>query len=95
MLFCLSNEHDRDPLVSSDTLSAVNCYRKLGAKIDTSDDKVWKVVGTGGELSVPLEAIDVGNSGTTLRVAAGSAALIEADESITLSGDSQILSRHD
>jgi len=56
----------RNPLVSDDTLSAVNCYRAFGAKIDTGNEKMWKVVGTGGRLTVPAEIIDVGNSGLSL-----------------------------
>jgi 3-phosphoshikimate 1-carboxyvinyltransferase len=83
----------RKPLVSDDTLSAVNCYRAFGAGIDTSSDKAWKVVGTGGRLTVPAGIIDVGNSGTTLRFAVGSGALLDKDATVTLTGDKQILSR--
>lgn len=82
----------RNPLISGDTLSAVTCYRALGAKIDTSDDKAWKVEGTGGRPSAPTEAIDVGNSGTSLRIAVSSAALCGAGE-IRLTGDEQIQKR--
>ncbi|MCK5472915.1 MAG: 3-phosphoshikimate 1-carboxyvinyltransferase, partial [Planctomycetes bacterium] len=53
----------RNPLISSDTKSAVNCYRQLGAKIDTGNPKSWKVLGTGWEIKIPKEFIDVGNSG--------------------------------
>jgi len=83
----------RNPLVSDDTLSAVNCYRAFGAKIDTSSEKTWKVVGTGGRLTVPAEIIDVGNSGTTLRIAVGSAALVDKEATVTFTGDDQIRSR--
>jgi 3-phosphoshikimate 1-carboxyvinyltransferase len=83
----------RSPLVSSDTQAAVDCYRALGARIDTSDSKVWKVVGTAGQIKVPEKNIDVGNSGTTLRIAMGSAALAQAGQSITFTGDQQIQSR--
>jgi 3-phosphoshikimate 1-carboxyvinyltransferase len=83
----------RKPLVSSDTQAAVDCYRALGAQIDTSDSAVWKVSGTGGKITVPEEIIDVGNSGTTLRIAAGSAALAGGGQTITLTGDEQIQSR--
>ncbi|MGA2171538.1 MAG: 3-phosphoshikimate 1-carboxyvinyltransferase [Sedimentisphaerales bacterium] len=81
------------PLVSGDTLSAVSCYRALGAKIDTSDNKRWKVIGTGGSVRAPKETIDVGNSGTTLRVAMGSAGLSAAGQTTTFTGDEQIQSR--
>jgi len=82
-----------NPLVSSDTLSAVNCYQALGAKIDTSNPMLWKVIGTDGKISVPQEAVDVGNSGTTLNIAIGSAALAQSGQSITLTGDEQTQSR--
>jgi len=83
----------RNPLASSDTENAVKCYRALGADIDTSNNNAWKVRGVGGQISVPEKIIDVGNSGTTLRVAMGSAALVEAGKTIILTGDEQIQSR--
>ncbi len=83
----------RNPLHAGDTLSAVACYRKLGAKIDTSDAKAWKVEGTGGRLIAPAKPIDVGNSGTTLRIAVSSAALAAGNRTIRLTGDDQIQSR--
>jgi 3-phosphoshikimate 1-carboxyvinyltransferase len=83
----------RSPLSSSDTLSAVSCYATLGAAIDNSDPELWKVTGTGGKITVPDDMIDVGNSGTTLRIAMGSAALAQPGQSITFSGDEQIQSR--
>jgi 3-phosphoshikimate 1-carboxyvinyltransferase len=81
------------PLDSSDTQAAVACYRALGAVIDTSDRKLWKVTGTGGEITPPQQIIDVGNSGTTLRIAMGSAALAPAGRTITFTGDEQIQTR--
>ncbi len=83
----------RSPLVSSDTLSAVECYRAFGAGIDTCDSKLWKVTGTGGKIAAPADIIDVGNSGTTLRIALGSAALAPAGQATTFTGDEQIRSR--
>ena len=63
------------PLVSADTESAVRTYRALGARIEDSDPAVWRVEGTDGCPAAPAGDIDVGNSGTTLYVALGSAAL--------------------
>ena len=83
----------RNPLNSSDTQAAVACYRALGAAIDTSDAKLWKVTGTGGEITTGAEVIDVGNSGTTLRIAMGSAALAQAGQTTTFTGDEQIQTR--
>ena len=83
----------RKPLVSGDTEAVVSCYRALGAEIDTSDPKLWRVTGTGGEIKAPREIIDVGNSGTTLRIAMGSAALAKSGQSITFTGDQQLQTR--
>ena len=83
----------RKPLVSNDTQSTVNCYQALGAKIDTTDSKLWKVVGTGGQITAPKKIIDVGSSGTTLRIAMGSAALAQAGQTTTFTGDEQIQTR--
>jgi len=82
-----------NPLSSGDTEAAVRCYRALGAEIDTTDGSCWKVQGTGGRIVAPQQMIDVGNSGTTLRIAMGSAALAEADQATTFTGDEQIRSR--
>jgi len=83
----------RNPLVSNDTLSAAHCYRRLGAKIDTTDPSVWYITGTGGQLKSSKEPIDVGNSGTTLRLAMGSASLLLRNQSVTFTGDEQTLTR--
>jgi 3-phosphoshikimate 1-carboxyvinyltransferase len=83
----------RRALVSGDTLSAVSCFRALGAKVDTSDDLCWKVFGTAGLVRAPKKTIDVGNSGTTLRLAMGSAALAAPGQTTTFTGDEQIQSR--
>ncbi len=83
----------RKPLESGDTTAVVNCYRALGAQIDTSDPTLWKVIGTGGQIIPPKETIDVLNSGTTLRIAMGSAALAQPGQTTTFTGDEQIQSR--
>lgn len=83
----------RRPLASADTQAAVDCYRALGAVIDTSDADLWTVKGTAGAIRTPEETIDVGNSGTTLRVAMGSAALAPAGQNTIFTGDEQIRSR--
>ncbi len=83
----------RQPLASADTMSAVNTYRALGAIIDTSDPKLWTVEGTGGEIRAPAGPVDVGNSGTTLNIALGSASLVAKGKTITFIGDKQTQSR--
>lgn len=83
----------REPLYSSDSLSAAAAYRLLGAEVDMSDERCWKVAGTGGDISVPGDVIDVGNSGTTLRLAMGSAGLVSLGSEIEFTGDKQIQAR--
>ncbi len=83
----------RNPLWSGDTKAGVRCYRALGAEIDTADAHAWKVKGTAGRIVPPEQTIDVLNSGTTLRVAMGSAALAEPGPATTFTGDEQIQTR--
>ena len=81
-----------NPLDSLDTQAAVRTYRALGARIDTSAED-WLVEGTAGQLREPAELIDVGNSGTALRMAMGSAALLPSSAKVSFTGDEQIRSR--
>lgn len=83
----------REPLYSGDTEAAYLCYSAFGAKIDRSDPRAWKVQGGGGRVMPPAETIDVLNSGTTLRVAMGSAALAASGQVTSFTGDEQIQSR--
>ena len=83
----------RNPLVSSDTLSAVSCFQGLGAEIDTADPTCWAIRGTGGTVSIPKEPIDVGNSGTTLPFGMACAALLAGSGRIHFTGDHQIQRR--
>ncbi len=80
------------PLVSADTLAAVDAYRALGAAIERLDDACWEVEGTGGQLSAPSDVIDVRNSGTTLRIAVGSGALLNEGQAV-FTGDAQVRRR--
>lgn len=80
----------REPLVASDTLSAFEAYRLLGADLARSNGD-WLIHGVAGRPRVPANVIDVGNSGTTLYIALASAAL--ADGATVLTGDDQIRRR--
>jgi len=82
-----------NPLISGDTMSAVECYRALGARIDCSNPSAWTVTGTAGRICIPDSPIDTGNSGTTLRLAMSSAALARSEKPVILTGDKQIQSR--
>ncbi len=83
----------RKPLASADTMSAVTAYRALGAAIDTSEPDLWAVTGTGGQITALAEPVDVGNSGTTLNIAIGSASLVGKGRTVTFTGDKQTQSR--
>ena len=81
----------RQPLDSADARAAFRAYKAFGANIADEGD-CWRVQGTGGRLKLPDSVIDVANSGTTMRIALASAALIP--EGITvLTGDKQVCSR--
>jgi len=75
------------PLESSDTQSCVHLCRAFGAEVDTSRPDCWKVIGTGGRPIAPAVPVDVGNSGTTLFLGMGAAALCE--DLTELTGDDQ------
>jgi len=78
-----------EPLDSLDTQACVRVCRGLGARLTLGDD--WLVAGTGGNLACPDDVLDVANSGTTLYVTLGTAALGRGWSVFT--GDDQIRSR--
>ncbi len=80
----------RNPLIAEDTLAAVHAYRLFGSDIACSED-CWVVGGVSGQPCTPENVIDVGNSGTTLYIATGSAALVAG--TTVLTGDDQIRRR--
>jgi len=82
----------RQPLDSADARAAVRAYTALGATIDTSNDDAWHVTGTGGNVAAPSGGIDVANSGTSLNISVGSAALI-TEGIVRFTGDAQIQRR--
>ncbi len=80
----------RKPLLSDDTDSAIKTCELFGAKV-TKDADTYIIEGFAGKPKVPDNIIDVGNSGTTLRIALSTAALVDGYTVFT--GDSQIRSR--
>lgn len=75
-------------LPGADCLSTIDCFRKLGVKVEQSGDLV-RVFGRGWYgLQEPTETLNVGNSGTTIRLLAGILAtqpfhcVLEGDHSI-------------
>lgn len=78
------------PLISNDTLSAVECYRAFGAQIDIENPDRWIIHGVGGSFPNESIQIDVGNSGTTMNLAIGTASLVQEGTQVYLTGDNQI-----
>ena len=80
----------KNPLISSDSISAVNLCKSFGASYDLLND--WYIAeGVGSVPMVPENIIDVGNSGTSLRLGMMTAALVQGYTVFT--GDYQIRKR--
>lgn len=78
-------------LKGDDCLSTISCFRKLGIDIEVTEDKVI-VHGKGlNGLTAPTETLDVGNSGTTIRLISGILSAQNFDT--TLNGDASIQKR--
>ncbi len=78
-------------LKGDDCMSTISCFRKLGIDIEVNEDKVI-VHGKGLKgLKAPSETLDVGNSGTTIRLISGILAAQGFDS--TLNGDFSIQKR--
>src|SRR5580704_13332514 len=60
----------------ADCASTLGCLRSLGVKWErkSDGDNVIEVQGTGPSLTAPSEALDCGNSGSTIRMLSGSIA---------------------
>ena len=78
-------------LMGEDCLSTIDCFRKMGVKIDVSDKEVV-VHGVGMHgLKCPDEQLYTGNSGTTTRLLCGILAGQNFD--VTMTGDASIQKR--
>jgi 3-phosphoshikimate 1-carboxyvinyltransferase len=80
----------RAPLDSADTRSTLNAARLLGAEIQEFPDR-WEITGTAGKISPPEQVIDMGNSGTGLRILSGLAST--SNKKVTFDGDASLRSR--
>lgn len=78
------------PLYSDDTRAMCRVVAALGAQV-TADGADLLIRGTDGRVSAPLEPVDAGLSGTTMRFAAAAAAL--ASDPVTLTGEAPLLRR--
>ena len=80
-----------DVLYSQDVISSINVCKDLGAKI-TKKGGYLEVIGTGGMLhNTSKTPIDLGNSGTTLRLMTSISAL--SDNEVILTGDESLQTR--
>jgi len=77
-----------NPLLSFDTMATADAVRSMGAKVDLKDGQL--IVESHG-LHAPDRTIDVLNSGTTMRLMTGIAALFS--EEVTITGDESIQKR--
>ncbi|MGE7601438.1 3-phosphoshikimate 1-carboxyvinyltransferase [Peribacillus sp. NPDC097675] len=78
-------------LPGADCLSTISCFKQLGVNIE-QDGKQVRIEGKGfNGLTEPREVLDVGNSGTTIRLMLG--ILAGQDFTAVLAGDSSIAKR--
>jgi 3-phosphoshikimate 1-carboxyvinyltransferase len=80
----------KKPLISEDAVSALKACKAFGSRIEGISDG-YIIEGFAGKPSIPANVIDVGNSGTTLRIALSTASLIDGYTVFT--GDDQIRNR--
>ena len=82
----------RNLLESADVLATVSAFRQLGVKIEGPRDGALWVNGVGLDgLSAPTRPLDMGNSGTAMRLLAG--VLVGQDFESTLVGDASLSQR--
>ena len=78
-------------LQGADCLSTIDCFRKMGIKIDNTPERIL-IHGNGLHgLSAPTDILDVGNSGTTARLISGILAAQSFESALT--GDASIKKR--
>ena len=80
----------RAPLYSADTASALAAARALGACVTETRD-LWQITGCGKNFRIPGQTVDLGNSGTTMRIITACAAL--APHKISFDGDDSLRTR--
>lgn len=78
-------------LLSKDCMSTINCFKEMGIKILIENNKAFiKGKGLRG-LAKPLKPLNVGNSGTTIRLMSG--ILAGQNFSCKITGDSSLVKR--
>jgi len=80
-------------LLGEDPRSTANCFRALGADISELNTEMVRVQGIGlGQLHEPVDVLNAGNSGTTLRLMLGLLAA-HPERLFVVTGDSSLRSR--
>ena len=89
---CLAKGQSKiiNPLISEDTVSALNAARALGVNV-VEHQNYWIIDGVNGKLTEPKKTIDLGNSGTTLRLFSAMAAT--SNITVIFDGDESLRSR--
>ncbi len=78
------------PLRSADTRATMRSVRAFGGRV-VEEERTLDVVGFDGDPGTPADVIDCANSGTTMRLAIGAAALV--DGTTVLTGDDSLRDR--
>ncbi|OVE86108.1 3-phosphoshikimate 1-carboxyvinyltransferase [Natronolimnobius baerhuensis] len=81
----------RDALWSADTRATARAVELFGGTVERQSDGTLEIEGFDGRPEVPADVINCDNSGTTMRLVAGAAAL--ADGMSVLTGDESLRSR--
>ena len=79
----------KNPLLSDDCLATIGACGKLGAQIEVGEEV--RITGVDGRPHAPGSGIDVGGSGTTLRLLTAVCALCEGETVLT--GDASVQAR--
>jgi 3-phosphoshikimate 1-carboxyvinyltransferase len=80
-------------LLGEDPCSTANCFQAMGAEISELNTELVRVKGIGlGNLQEPVDILNAGNSGTTIRLMLGLLAS-HAGRFFTVTGDSSLRSR--
>ena len=75
----------------ADCASTLACMEALGAKVNRTSEGVIEVAGVGGRVTPSSQALDCGNSGSTMRMMSG--LLAPQEGSFTLIGDESLSRR--
>lgn len=79
------------PLISGDTVSSLTAAAAFGAQIEKKEN-LWTIKGVAGKPKIKSGVIDVGNSGTSLRIFTGLASI--TSDKAEFDGDDSLRTRH-